>query len=128
MIATITRAEFDGGRREAWRHAPEQVDLMAGPMFRDATQTEPVGPEDTERPTDVMVVCSLALTADDLDLADTVREVPRRLLTDAIRAARRDDGEGGERTDRAALRAALRGTPEIRSGMAKRRAARERRG
>ncbi len=127
MIATITRAEHEGAKGKAWRHSPERVDLMGGPMFRDDTQTEPVGPGDTERPTDVMVVCSLALTADDLDMADTVRETPRKRLAAAVRAAKRDDGEGGERMDRAALGSALRGIPEIRSGMAKRRAARERR-
>ncbi len=115
MIATITRKEHEGDRRKAWRHSPERVDLMTGPWFRDDTQTEPVEPGDPERPTDVMVVCSLALTADDLDMADTVREVPRRLLTDAIRKARRDDGEGGHFTHRAALQSALRGTPQIRT-------------
>ncbi len=123
MIATITRAEHGGDRGTAWRHSPEHVDLMAGPWFRDDTQTEPVNPGDRERQTDVMVVCSASITAADLDLADTVREVPRRLLTDAIRAARRDDGEG--RIHRPALRSALKDTPEIRAGAEAKRAARQ---
>ncbi|MCP3857452.1 MAG: hypothetical protein GY698_22415, partial [Actinomycetia bacterium] len=94
---------------------------------RDDPQTEPVEPGDTDRPTEDMVDCSLALTADHLDMADTIREAPRKRLAAAVRAAKRDDGDGAEHTDRAALRAALRGTPEIMSGMAKKRSARERR-